>query len=240
MNTHLLDSVEHKVFLASGIQDPLTKSPFKAGDVIVFCAKCKTPFLQTTWQESVNKCPIRGCKHPHTTSDFPAIATYANWTRPPEPRPIRVSQQTTGGFSRFVKNRLLPFSMIIVSLIIIGAFVFPTEPHEQPIIIPQHCRYSTSRYPFTLDCNAFPAELCSHAESVQNWFIQMKNLDPCDHERMEELTDPVHRTQIVAYISELHRKSGPACSHLFKGLIQQMTNWEENFVSGKKCAYYHQ
>ncbi|MCP5007998.1 MAG: hypothetical protein GY941_29300 [Planctomycetes bacterium] len=100
MNIHTLDHVEHKYFLALGCQDSLTKDPFKAGDVIVFCSKCKIPYLLSTWQEIGNKCPNSICEgHTQTLAgSFPEITTHSNWTQ----------RQTTQASEQSASSRTIP------------------------------------------------------------------------------------------------------------------------------------
>jgi len=69
MNPHIHEVHEkkHQVFLNEGRRDPFTKEKIKAGDRIVFCAKCKSAFLHSSWEAMRGK----HCKQTETLIEFP-------------------------------------------------------------------------------------------------------------------------------------------------------------------------
>lgn len=52
-----------KWFLDKHMKDPATQEPFKVGDTIVICAKCKTAHYDSSWSLNANKCCSMGCNH---------------------------------------------------------------------------------------------------------------------------------------------------------------------------------
>ena len=58
-------TVKDKWFLDKHMKDPIAQEPFKVGDTIVICAKCKTAQYNVSWGMNSNKCCSLGCDHDH-------------------------------------------------------------------------------------------------------------------------------------------------------------------------------
>ena len=56
-------TVKDKWFLDKHMKDPIAQEPFKVGDTIVICAKCKTAQYDVSWSMNSNKCCSLGCDH---------------------------------------------------------------------------------------------------------------------------------------------------------------------------------
>lgn len=69
IHIHTVDPIKHNAFLREERKDPFTKEKIKAGDRIVFCAKCKSAFLYSSWQLMQSK----HCKQQNTLSEFSSI-----------------------------------------------------------------------------------------------------------------------------------------------------------------------
>lgn len=54
---------QDKWFLDKHMKDPVAQEPFKIGDTIVICSKCKTAHYDSTWAMNSNKCCSLGCNH---------------------------------------------------------------------------------------------------------------------------------------------------------------------------------
>lgn len=67
MNIHTVEEKKHKIFLKEERRDPFTKQKIKAGDQIVFCAKCKSVFLVSSW----NTIGDKHCNQIETLQRFP-------------------------------------------------------------------------------------------------------------------------------------------------------------------------
>ncbi len=52
-----------KWFIDKCMKDPVAQEPFKVGDTIVICAKCKTAHHESSWIMNSNKCCSMGCNH---------------------------------------------------------------------------------------------------------------------------------------------------------------------------------
>lgn len=52
-----------KWFLDKHMKDPVAQEPFKVGDTIVICAKCKTAHYDSSWSLNANKCCSLGCNY---------------------------------------------------------------------------------------------------------------------------------------------------------------------------------
>ena len=59
---HIITSRD-KWFLDRHMKDPVAQEPFKIGDSIVICAKCKTVHYDSSWNLNSNKCCSMGCNH---------------------------------------------------------------------------------------------------------------------------------------------------------------------------------
>lgn len=68
MNIHTVEEKKHKNFLKEERKDPFTKQKIKAGDQIVFCAKCKSVFLVSSW----NAIGGEHCNQIETLQRFPS------------------------------------------------------------------------------------------------------------------------------------------------------------------------
>ncbi|MEM6297171.1 MAG: hypothetical protein AAF740_00610 [Bacteroidota bacterium] len=66
-HTHKIDGVKHATFLREGRIDPITGERLKVSDHIVFCAACRSAFLEESWEY------LEGshCDQRNTLSDFP-------------------------------------------------------------------------------------------------------------------------------------------------------------------------
>ena len=72
--THQLDRNKHGKFLDEQRSDPVTKNRFKHGDRIVFCAVCKSAFLEDSWHYLRGKhCNQHGTL-PNFSSDLETIS----------------------------------------------------------------------------------------------------------------------------------------------------------------------
>ena len=78
---HEVNERKHQVFLNEGRRDPFTKQKIKAGDRIVFCAKCKSAFLHSSWKAMKGK----HCRQTETLIEFPHPPRfyYTTKLRPP-------------------------------------------------------------------------------------------------------------------------------------------------------------
>lgn len=61
-NKHTITSKD-RWFLETNRKDPVAQEPFKVGDTIVICAKCKTVYYDSSWSMNSNKCCTMGCNH---------------------------------------------------------------------------------------------------------------------------------------------------------------------------------
>ncbi|WP_027003711.1 hypothetical protein [Hugenholtzia roseola] len=68
MHLHRIDCTTHHAFLQEARQDPVTGDVIKSGDTVVFCAACKSVFLQETWE-------YLGNTHCHQQETLPQIPT---------------------------------------------------------------------------------------------------------------------------------------------------------------------
>lgn len=48
-------------FLDKHMKDPVAQEPFKVGDTIVICAKCRTAHYESSWDMNANRCCSMGC-----------------------------------------------------------------------------------------------------------------------------------------------------------------------------------
>lgn len=67
LHLHTLSYLEHSDFISQERKDPFTGKTLQSGDIVVFCAKCKTAFLLDSW-EAVNS---KHCNQYDTLSQFP-------------------------------------------------------------------------------------------------------------------------------------------------------------------------
>ncbi len=58
-------TAEDEWFLDKHMKDPIAQEPFKVGDTIVICAKCKTAQYDVSWSMNSNKCCSLGCDYNH-------------------------------------------------------------------------------------------------------------------------------------------------------------------------------
>lgn len=81
MHTHIIQKSRHQAFLNENRSDPITGDDIKEGDQIVFCAVCKSAFLQDTWLY-LDK---THCNQTQTLGKFPSSEKLeiSGVTRPP-------------------------------------------------------------------------------------------------------------------------------------------------------------
>jgi hypothetical protein len=69
LHIHRLDTNRHKHLFAERRKDPLTQEPLRAGDEVVFCARCQSAFLVESWKYLNGK--HGRCKQPQTLREIP-------------------------------------------------------------------------------------------------------------------------------------------------------------------------
>jgi hypothetical protein len=81
MHTHLIQNPRHQSFLNENRSDPITGDVIKEGDEIIFCAVCKSAFLNDTWLYLDKK----HCNQIETLGKFPLSEKLeiSGVTRPP-------------------------------------------------------------------------------------------------------------------------------------------------------------
>ena len=161
IHTHTIDERKHGEFLKEERHDPFIGERIKVGDEIVFCAKCKSAYLLSSWKIMADKnakC-CKDCDHTKTLKEFPQ--THKNPLKfkrksahSSSSSSIKKGDKTSSQPVRSVPSRpvshpvqprpaplsrLFPLTFFVVVFIII-ALVFtlkfqkPTEPSEsQPV-----------------------------------------------------------------------------------------------------------
>lgn len=69
IHIHILEENQHREFLNQRRQDLYSKQELKAGDSIVFCARCRSAFLLDSWRAMGNQ--HRQCQTEETLAEFP-------------------------------------------------------------------------------------------------------------------------------------------------------------------------
>ncbi|MCK5525421.1 MAG: SH3 domain-containing protein [Thiomargarita sp.] len=160
IHTHTIDERKHGEFLKEERHDPFIGERIKVGDEIVFCAKCKSAYLLSSWKIMADKnakC-CKDCDHTKTLKEFPQtnkkpLKFERKPTHSPSSSSITKGDKTSLQPVRSVPSRPVPhpfqprpaplsrrnllfqllISVVVVFLIVLvitWEFQKPTEPSE--------------------------------------------------------------------------------------------------------------
>ncbi|NES18649.1 MAG: hypothetical protein F6K41_06890 [Symploca sp. SIO3E6] len=77
VHIHEVNEGRHERFLREGRRDPFTKETLKHGDRVVFCARCKSAFLESSWEAMRG----RHCDQTETLAEFPHTPRLGDTTK---------------------------------------------------------------------------------------------------------------------------------------------------------------
>ncbi|MEM6298099.1 MAG: hypothetical protein AAF740_05350, partial [Bacteroidota bacterium] len=120
IHTHTVHPQDHADFLAQNRQDPITGEAIQADDRVVFCASCKSAFLEDSWEYLGGE----HCGQQNTLANFPQEQSLTLAWRELDGK----LGKTTQTWQMNGRNFLFSLLISAVSLGVLGGLFFPDFP----------------------------------------------------------------------------------------------------------------